>query len=68
MELKLADGPGGPGRGGAGLLPAGDDAFSISINGKPHAAWLTAGSSPQQLLLHTIDGELACKAYPLTLP
>jgi len=69
VELKLADGPGGAGRGGAGgRLPAGDDAFSITINGQPRAAWLTAGSSPQQFLLHTVDGELAYKAYPLTLP
>jgi len=61
VELKLA-GPGGV------KLPMGDDAFSISINGKPHAAWLTAGRSPQQFLLHTVDGELVYKAYPLTLP
>lgn len=49
-------------------LHKGDDAFAITIDKKPYAAWVTAGESDDQLLLHTLDGQLAYKALPLKLP
>jgi hypothetical protein len=47
------------------LLPLGDDAVSLRINGAPHAAWITSNG---QILLHTLDVDLAYKVYPLNLP
>jgi hypothetical protein len=49
-------------------LHAGDDAVAVSINGIPRAAWVTAGATNQQLLVHTLDLGMNYKAYPLDLP
>lgn len=46
----------------------GDDAVSLSIGGRPTAAWVTAGETNRQLTLHTLDADLALKSYPLRLP
>jgi hypothetical protein len=46
-------------------LPLGDDAVALRINDAPQAAWITSNG---QVLLHTLDAELAYKAYPLNLP
>jgi hypothetical protein len=46
-------------------LPLGDDALALRINGVPHAAWITSGG---QILLHTLDANLAYRVYPLNLP
>jgi len=46
-------------------LPLGDDAVALRINDAPHAAWITSSG---QILLHTLDAELAHKVYPLNLP
>jgi hypothetical protein len=45
-------------------LPLGDDPVTLRINGAPHAAWITSNG---QVLLHTLDAELAYKVYPLNL-
>jgi hypothetical protein len=49
-------------------LHQGDDAVALTVDGAPHAGWVTAGATRQQLVLHTLDGELRHKTYPLTLP
>jgi hypothetical protein len=46
-------------------LPMGDDAVALRIKGAAHAAWITNGG---QVLLHTLDADLAYKVYPLNLP
>lgn len=46
-------------------LPLGDDAVALRINGASHAAWITSSG---QILLHTLDADLAYKVYPLNLP
>jgi hypothetical protein len=49
-------------------LPPGDDAVAVTIDGVSCAAWVTAGATPRQLLVHTLDGDLTHKSYPLKLP
>jgi len=49
-------------------LHQGDDALALTIDRAPRAAWVTAGAADRQLLLHTLDADLAHKSYPLKLP
>lgn len=49
-------------------LHRGDDPVEMTVNGIPQAAWVTAGETNKQLVLHTIDGDLRYKAQTLTLP
>jgi hypothetical protein len=49
-------------------LHHGDDAVTLTIHSSPRAAWVTAGPTNRQLLVHTLDAELTHKSYPLTLP
>lgn len=46
-------------------LHRGDDAIAITIDKKPHAAWVTAGQGNDHLLLHTLDDQLRYKGFPL---
>jgi hypothetical protein len=49
-------------------LHEGDDALTLPINGEPHAAWVTAGTTNKQLLVQTLDANLTHKEYMLKLP
>lgn len=49
-------------------LPPGDDALALPDGSSAVAAWLTAGATNRQLLLHTLDETLTHRSYPLALP
>jgi hypothetical protein len=49
-------------------LHEGDDALALPIHGVAHAAWVTAGATNKQLLVQTLDANLAHKSYVLKLP
>lgn len=49
-------------------LHRGDDAFALTVGGKPRAAWVTAGDTNRQLTLHTVSEDLRHETLVLNLP
>src|SRR5262249_8269328 len=49
-------------------LPPGDDALALPDGASNVAAWVTAGATNRQLMLHTLDENLTHRGYPLALP
>ncbi len=49
-------------------LHRGDDPVTLTVNGAAHAAWVTAGATNSDLVLHTVNEELKYKAQTLKLP
>jgi len=49
-------------------LHRGDDAFTLTLDGKRVAAWVTAGETNRQLTLHTVGEDLTYTAIRLELP
>jgi hypothetical protein len=49
-------------------LHRGDDAVALTVGKATVAGWVTAGATNTQLLLHTLDADLAYRAYPLRVP
>ncbi len=49
-------------------LHRGDDPVTLTMGGVPHAAWVTAGRTNKQLILHTLDEKLTYKEQVLAFP